>query len=223
MSGLLDNDKTFKVYYNYPVLSITSSDAGAVLRGLGITEKVNAGTLEIKGQFQNPQKFQGYLELNNFYALKTPSLINLLTLSAPIATLQHMIKNKGIEFYSLICPIEYTDDLLEFKDCGASSKLIALKISGNIDLESGYLNSKGIIVPENIVNTLFKRIPFLNILSGRKNEGLILSTLFDMKGYINKEIKIQANYLSTFTPGFLREIFKKPLNTSNKDMMKNKK
>jgi hypothetical protein len=73
------------------------------------------------------------------------------------------------------------------------------------------------------VNTLFKRIPFLNILSGRKNEGLILSTLFDMKGYINKEIKIQANYLSTFTPGFLREIFKKPLNTSNKDMMKNKK
>lgn len=223
MSGLLDNDKTFKVYYNYPVLSITSSDAGAVLRGLGITEKVNAGTLEIKGQFQNPQKFQGYLELNNFYALKTPSLINLLTLSAPIATLQHMIKNKGIEFYSLICPIEYTDDLLEFKDCVASSKLIALKISGNIDLESGYLNSKGIIVPENIVNTLFKRIPFLNILSGRKNEGLILSTLFDMKGYINKEIKIQANYLSTFTPGFLREIFKKPLNTSNKDMMKNKK
>ena len=217
MSGSIKPDNTFKIYYNYPVLSIISSDAGAVLRGLGITEKINSGTLEIKGQFQTPKKFQGYVELHNFYALKTPSLLNLLTLSAPIATLQHIMKNKGIEFQSLICPIEYTESGLEFTDCVASSKLLALKISGNIDLETGYLNSKGVIVPENIVNTIFKKIPFLNILSGRKNEGLILSTLFDMKGYINKDIKIQANYLSTFAPGFLREIFRRPIDKPKKE------
>ena len=59
------------------------------------------------------------------------------------------------------------------------------------------------------MNTIFKKIPFLNLFSGPKNEGMILSTLFDMKGYIDGDLKVSANYLSTITPGFLRNIFKK--------------
>ncbi|WPX96966.1 hypothetical protein [Candidatus Bandiella euplotis] len=211
----LAEDKKIRIYYNYPVLSITSPDAGAVFKGLGITDKINSGTLEIKGQFKSPSHFQGSLELSKFYALKTPFLVNLLTLSAPLTSLQSMMKNKGIEFYSFRCPIEYINDRLEFTDCIAESIILALKIRGNVDLQTGYLDAKGVMVPENIVNTLFKKIPLLNVLSGHKNEGLILSTLFDVKGYINKDIKIYANYLSTFTPGFLREIFKKPINTRN--------
>lgn len=214
VSGILNDDKVFRAYYNYPVLSITSSDAGAVLAGLGITQKVNTGSLEIKGQFQTPQKFEGHLELNDFYVLKTPALLNLLTLSAPLSTLQSSIENKGIKFHTFKCPVRYENNKLVFTNCVAKSKLLALKISGSIDLSTGYLNSKGIIIPKNILNTLSKKIFFLNILSGYKNEGLILSTLFDMKGYIDQDMKIQANYLSTFTPGFLREIFKKPIDVT---------
>ena len=207
--GSLNDNETFRVYYNYPVLSIVSSNAGTLFRGLGITEKVNAGSLEIKGQFQAPQEFEGNLELSNFYVLKTPSLVNLLTLSAPLSALQSSIKNKGMKFHNFKCPVKYANNRLVFTDCLAESKLLALKISGNIDLNTGYLYSNGIIIPQNVLNTLFKKVPFLNILSGYKNEGLILSTLFNMKGYIGQDIKIQANYLSTLTPGFLREIFKK--------------
>ncbi len=32
-----------------------------------------------------------------------------------------------------------------------------------------------------------------------------------MNGYIDKDIKVKANYLSTLTPGFLRNIFKRPI------------
>ena len=89
--------------------------------------------------------------------------------------------------------------------------------------DTKYLNSKGVIVPQNIVNTIFKKIPFLNLFSGPKNEGMILSTLFDMKGYLDEDLKISANYLSTITPGFLRNIFKKLIAKPQKQSTENKK
>ena len=217
ISAFLDGNRPLRVYYNYPVLSITSPDAGSVLKALGITEKIGEGNLEIKGSYETRKKFKGFVELNNFYAIKTPVLLNLLTLTAPISTLRSIIKNKGIRFYSFQCPIEYDGRYLEFNDCVAESKLLALKLSGNIDIETKYLNSRGVIMPENIVNTIFKKVPFLNLFSGPKNEGMILSTLFDMKGYLDEDIKVSANYLSTLTPGFLRNIFKKPISKPQKE------
>ena len=209
MSGLLNKDEIFRVYYNYPVLSIISSNAGMLLKGLGIIEKANAGSLEFKGQFQTPQKFEGNLELNDFHILKTPALLDLLALSAPLSALKSSIENKGMKFNTLKCPIRYENNKVLFTDCIAKSKLFVFKISGDIDSNTSYLNSKGVIIPKNILNTLSKKIFLLKILSGHKNEGLILSTLFDMKGYIGQDMKVQANYLSTISPGFLREIFKK--------------
>jgi hypothetical protein len=223
ISAFLEKNQPLRVYYNYPVLSITSPDAGSVFKALGITEKINEGDLEIKGSFKTHKKFKGFVELNNFYAIKTPVLLNLLTLTAPISTLESIIKNKGIRFYSFKCPIEYDGRYLEFDDCIAESKLLALKLSGNIDVETKYLNSRGVIVPQNIVNTIFKKIPFLNLFSGPKNEGMILSTLFDMKGYFDEDLKISANYLSTITPGFLRNIFKKHIAKPQKQSTENKK
>ena len=223
ISAFLEKNKPLRVYYNYPVLSITSPDAGAVLRALGITEKINEGDLEIKGSFETHKKFKGFVELNNFYALKTPALLNLLTIAAPLTTLQSIIKNKGIRFYSFRCPVEYDGRYLEFDDCIAESKLLALKLSGNIDIETKYLNSRGVIVPQNIVNTIFKKVPFLNLFSGPKNEGMILSTLFNMQGYLDDDIKVSANYLSTLTPGFLRNIFKKHIAKPQKESTENKK
>jgi hypothetical protein len=223
ISAFLEKNKPFRVYYNYPVLSITSHDAGSVFKALGITEKINEGDLEIKGSFETHKKFKGFVELNNFYALKTPALLNLLTITAPISTLKSIIKNKGIRFYSFKCPVEYDGRYLEFDDCIAESKLLALKLSGNIDIETKYLNSRGIIVPQNIVNTIFKKIPFLNLFSGPKNEGMILSTLFSMNGYIDDDLKVSANYLSTLTPGFLRNIFKKHISKPQKESTENKK
>ncbi len=223
ISALLEKNQPLRIYYNYPVLSITAPDAGSVFKALGITEKINEGDLEIKGSFETHKKFKGFVELNNFYALKTPVLLNLLTLTAPISTLQSIIKNKGIRFHSFKCPIEYDGRYLEFDDCIAESKLLALKLSGNIDIETKYLNSRGVIVPQNIVNTIFKKIPFLNLFSGPKNEGMILSTLFNMKGYIDDDLKVSANYLSTLTPGFLRNIFKKHIAKPQKESTENKK
>ena len=223
ISAFLEKNKPLRVYYNYPVLSITSPDAGAVLKALGITEKINEGDLEIKGSFETHKKFKGFVELNNFYALKTPALLNLLTITAPLTTLRSIIKNKGIRFYSFRCPVEYDRRYLEFDDCIAESKLLALKLSGNIDIETKYLNSRGVIVPQNIVNTIFKKVPFLNLFSGPKNEGMILSTLFNMQGYLDDDIKVSANYLSTLTPGFLRNIFKKHIAKPQKESTENNK
>ncbi|MFK7760641.1 MAG: DUF3971 domain-containing protein [Candidatus Midichloriaceae bacterium] len=223
ISAFLEKNKPLRVYYNYPVLSITSPDAGAVLKALGITEKINEGDLEIKGSFETHKKFKGFIELNNFYALKTPALLNLLTITAPLTTLRSIIKNKGIRFYSFRCPVEYDGRYLEFDDCIAESKLLALKLSGNIDIETKYLNSRGVIVPQNIVNTIFKKVPFLNLFSGPKNEGMILSTLFNMQGYLDDDIKVSANYLSTLTPGFLRNIFKKHIAKPQKESTENNK
>lgn len=222
ISAFLEPDKQFRIYYNYPVLSVTSPDAGSVFKALGITEKISEGDLEIKGKFQNNKKFKGSVSLNNFYATKTPALLNLLTLTAPISTLESIIKNKGIRFYSFKCPVEYDGRYLEFNDCIAESKLLALKLSGYIDIETRYLNSRGVIIPQNIVNIIFKKVPFLKLFSGPKNEGMILSTLFDMKGHIDEDIRVNANYLSTLTPGFLRNIFRKPISKAQDKTAKNK-
>ena len=73
------------------------------------------------------------------------------------------------------------------------------------------------------MNTIFKKVPFLNLFSGPKNEGMILSTLFNMQGYLDDDIKVSANYLSTLTPGFLRNIFKKHIAKPQKESTENNK
>jgi hypothetical protein len=67
------------------------------------------------------------------------------------------------------------------------------------------------MIPKNILNELSNKLSILDIFSGTKGEGILMSTLFDVEGNINDDIKVKANVLSHFTPGFLRNIFKKPL------------
>jgi hypothetical protein len=141
----------------------------------------------------------------------------LLALSAPMSSLQNALQNKGLKFTTFHCPIEYIDKKLKFNECVATSNLFAVKITGNIDLDKNYLDARCVLVPQNIFNTLIAKMPIINILSGGKNEGMILSTLFSIDGYLDKEIKIKANYLSTFTLGFLKDILKKPLNNTPKE------
>ncbi|MFQ3306817.1 MAG: hypothetical protein ACI8ZF_000047 [Candidatus Midichloriaceae bacterium] len=209
--GELENKKIVKLHYNYPIFVFISENAGEILKGFGITEKINDGQMEIRGEFQKDKMFNGNIVMGGFYAQRMPFLLNLLTLDNPFSTINNMMKNKGLYFQDCECAIKYNNKLnvIYFDNCLAKSQQINLKINGNIDLNKQYLNSQGVVIPQNIINKVSSKIPLLNIISGSKNEGLIMSTLFDLNGPINKELKLKINYLSTFTPGVIRDIMKK--------------
>ncbi len=201
------NGNDVLVYYNSPILVIRAENGGDLLRSLGVVDTINEGVLEIKGRIED-NIFKGDLFFHNFITThNNSSLINLLAFSAPLSTIKNNIKKNGLRFKKLECVVVYQENQFFFNDCLAESELVAIKSSGSVGID-GNVKLTGVLIPEHMFNALFSKIPFLNLFSGKGNEGLILSTTFKGQGNVKDNVEIKANYLSTITPGFLREAFK---------------
>jgi hypothetical protein len=63
------------------------------------------------------------------------------------------------------------------------------------------------MAPNNILNKTSNKLSALGIFSNKRNEYAIVNALFDVFGNLNEDIGIKVDYLSYFTPVFLRNIF----------------
>ncbi|MCH7539106.1 MAG: AsmA-like C-terminal domain-containing protein [Proteobacteria bacterium] len=189
-------------------LSITSEDAGAVLRVFDLSDNLIGGRLEVVGVREGAgagQPLKGTAVIEDYQLIEASVLVRFLTL-ASLTGILDTLRGKGISFDRFEAPFTLADDVIEVADASAKGSELGLTFEGTIDLESDTADIRGTIVPAYTINSLLGRIPLLgDILIGEEGGGLFAAT-YTVTGSLD-DPDIMVNPLAVLTPGFLRKVF----------------
>ncbi len=190
-------------------LTVTSDDAGALLRRLGFYPNMEKGKLKLSGKIDDSQIFRlfsGDLEIDNYHIVKAPVLMRLLTL-ADLTGIVDEIKGEGISFKKFSAPFTYENDLISIRDGGAFGLSVGITFKGVLDLERDVSELDGTLVPAYTLNSIWGQIPILGeIVTGEEKGGGVFAVTFRTSGPID-DPKISINPLAALTPGILRNLF----------------
>lgn len=187
-------------------LSVTSSDAGGVVREAGIFDGAIGGeirlTMTIPANKELPTV--GRLQAANFRIVNAPILTRILTLGSWTGILD-LISGEGIQFNRLDAPFELTPAKLTIGDSRAVGPALGLTLSGEIDRPEDNVNLRGTVVPSYTINSVLGRVPLLgDLFVGREGEGVFAAT-YRVEGDLNQP-EVTVNPLSALAPGILRRI-----------------
>lgn len=203
-------------------LSITSNDAGATLKTLGLHDNILGGKLDLKAAYTTPGKFtplEGVLKVQDYAMLNAPTfakLIGVMSLTGILDALQ----GEGLNFDILDVPFKLEDGVLDLSHARASGPTIGVSATGTIDMGNKALDLHGTVVPAYAINALLGKIPLIGpLFSGGEEGGGLFAATYTMKGE-HENVNVTVNPLSVLAPGVLRNIFMEP--AKGKDAPKNK-
>lgn len=189
-------------------LSITSEDAGAVLRVFDLSDNLVGGRLEVVGAREGAgagQPLKGTAVIEDYQLIEASVLVRFLTL-ASLTGILDTLRGEGISFDRFEAPFTLADDVIEVTDARTKGSELGLTFEGTIDLENDTADIQGTIVPAYTINSLLGRIPLLgDILIGEEGGGLFAAT-YTVTGSLD-DPDIMVNPLAVLTPGFLRKVF----------------
>jgi hypothetical protein len=189
-------------------LKVTSGDAGAVFRSLGIFDNVVGGELTVDGTYDDAdprQRLTGLATVSDYNVVKAPALARLLTVAA-LTGIADLLTGQGIYFTNLEAPFTLTDGVLDLHDARASGTSLGITAKGQMDLDNDTVALEGTVVPFYLFNSALGRLPVLgNVLTGEKGGG-VFAINYSMKGP-SADPSVTVNPLSALTPGVLRRLF----------------
>ena len=209
--GDLDGGKSLDVTVvpdvDHRTVSITSDDAGTVIKALDMYTNAVGGTLKLTGDIDdskqdNPMK--GRLEIDRFSVVNAPGLAKLLTIGS-LTGISNRLRNEGLAFKSLDAPFQFHARVLRLGEARAVGPAIGFTLEGVVDQNRNVVDLSGTIVPARTLNKFLAGVPLLGtILSGGDSEGVFAFT-YNVKGTVG-DPKIEVNALSGLAPGLIRKI-----------------
>ncbi|HUL04889.1 MAG TPA: AsmA-like C-terminal domain-containing protein, partial [Candidatus Acidoferrum sp.] len=188
-------------------LSITSTDAGAVLRTFDIVDNVKGGTLTVTGEADDKapgRPLTGKAEIADFRLVKASILARLLTM-ATLTGFVDVLTGEGFQFNRFESDFTKTEGRLDIKLARAHGPSIGLTGTGYVDFDQHKVDMKGTVVPAYALNGILNDIPILGfVLTGGEGEGMFAVT-YHATGPLEQP-EISVNPLSALTPGFLRGV-----------------
>lgn len=187
-------------------LSVTSSDAGGVVREAGIFDGAVGGEIRLTMTIPENKELPtvGRLQAANFRIVNAPILTRILTLGSWTG-IRDLITGEGIQFTRLDAPFELTPAKLTIGDSRAVGPALGLTLSGEIDRPDDVVNLRGTVVPSYTINSVLGRVPLLgDLFVGREGEGVFAAT-YRVEGDLNQP-EVSVNPLSALAPGILRRI-----------------
>jgi hypothetical protein len=189
------------------LLTLFSSDAGALLEALDQTQRVQGGELSLNATItrQRPDvAAEGTLAAESFTLLDAPALARLLTL-ASLRGIGDVLGGRGIAFDELNVPFRLADGVVHLDRGRMSGSQLGLTFEGEINIETERLDLNGTIVPVYTINRIIGEIPVIgDFLTGSEGEGAFAAT-FTMTGEFAQP-EIRVNPLSVLAPGFIRDL-----------------
>ncbi len=171
----------------------STSDLGATLRLLDVTDHVTGGQLSATGHAEDSgpdRRFIGRLDGSDYKIVEAPVMARLLSV-ASFTSIASMLSGEGIPFTRLTGDFTAQDGKVAIKQGRA--------FGGAIDLE-------GTLVPAYMLNSIIGKIPVIgNFLLGGEGQGLFAAQ-FRTSGPLD-DPKITVNPLSALAPGALRNLF----------------
>lgn len=193
-------------------LTITSADAGAVIKGLGITKDIVGGTLNMHADIVDDgaedDRTKGALRIEEFKLLGAPAIARILSIAA-VTGIGEMLSGEGVHFVRANIPFAILGSKIRLDGARAWGPSMGLTAEGTIDRGNDTLLLTGTLVPAYAINAVLGNIPLLGqLLVGRKGEG-VFGVTYRMSGPVG-DPTVEINPLSALTPGFLRRIFEFP-------------
>ncbi|HKX64567.1 MAG TPA: AsmA-like C-terminal domain-containing protein [Rhizomicrobium sp.] len=197
-------------------VTLTSSDAGMLARGVFAFESMRGGelfaTVNLPGQAGDAAApggtapdFTGMLTIKNFQMVNQ-SLISRLFSAASLTGFGDLMGSDGIGMEEWNMPFSSKNNVISINGSRAVGRGIGASADGYIDRPHNSLALKGTLVPAYGLNSVLSNIPLLgDLLASKKGEG-IFGVTYSMTGNADQP-NISTNPLSMLTPGILRRIF----------------
>lgn len=187
-------------------LTLTSNDAGGVLKALDIHEGIAGGMMTLQGRYDDiPASpiLTAILKIDDYTVNNAPILARMLTLTS-LTGMVDTLQGKGIFFSKLIAPITLADDVITLKKAKTYGPAMGMTGEGTISFPGTVIDMKGTVVPSYTVNSVLGSVPLVGAVLGG-NEG-VFAARYSVKGK-GAEANVSVNPLSMLTPGFLRGLF----------------
>ncbi len=210
LHGLADGDHqldiTLAPQNGRRVFSITCDDFGKALKGMGFTDSVKGGTLEILGESsaEEPRVISGKAKVGSFAVMGLPALARLLNAASPFG-FADLITGES-SFDHLRGSFRWYGDEVDLNGVRAAGSVFGINIDGRVNLDTGAANLWGTLVPFSFFNSIINVIPLLgDVITGGEGQGVI-AVSYSVKGSL-ADPNISVNPVSLLTPGFLRNLF----------------
>ncbi|MBO4643385.1 MAG: AsmA-like C-terminal domain-containing protein, partial [Alphaproteobacteria bacterium] len=187
------------------VISMTSEDAGYILKALDYISTVKGGQLKLNGFYTPGIGTKGALNISDFYIENDQMLIKILQMTSLTGILD-TLRGEGLFFDEGEIPFTTDNESLTIESALVSGSSLGITLNGKYYRETGYMNLYGSIVPFYSVNSLLGKIPLIGgLFSGEKGGGLIAPT-YTIKGKLPSP-DVSVNAFSALAPGAIRSMF----------------
>lgn len=186
----------------------TSTDAGGLLRALGVITTMLGGKLVLAAEYDDTKTarpLSGSAQISDFRLRDAPSVAKLLQ-AMSIYGVVEALSGAGLAFAELVAPFRLTGDTLELVDARAYSASLGATVKGRMDIGRHVADMRGTIVPAYFFNSLLGRIPVLGRMLSPEAGGGIFAATFSVRGPLD-DPQVTVNPLAAVTPGFLRGLF----------------
>lgn len=185
---------------------LTCDDFGAALKGLGLSDKVRGGNVDIHGESEaeNPRLIVGDFTVGSFTVGNLPMLAVLMNAASPFGF--KGLFTDSMDFKHINGKLSWEGDTIKLKDVHAAGASVGINIAGKLDTGSNEANLHGTMVPFQVMNSILNSIPVIgNLLTGGDNQGFF-AVSYKINGPMDNP-QISVNPISLLTPGFLRNVF----------------
>lgn len=193
-------------------LTMTSTDAGAILRFLDIYEHMQGGaiTISLSGAGDGPMR--GRVDARNFLVVNEPKLASLVSTRPPGGdrSLNQAVKadidTSRVSFDRGYVEIEKGNRLLRLANGVLRGAAIGATFQGTLYDPDDNMDVTGTFMPIYGLNRIFGEIPLVGALLGNGRDRGLIGVTFRLKGKVEKP-ELSINPLSAIAPGIFRSIF----------------
>ncbi|NOD91822.1 hypothetical protein GS636_03380 [Ruegeria sp. HKCCD4884] len=186
---------------NRSAVTLTSKDAGAVLRSAGVLTQARGGDMNLNLEpVTAPGNYDVILRIVNTRITDAPAMAALLNAISLVGLLDEMA-GQGIFFSAIDSRMRVTPTEIKVLSGSAVGPSMGLSFDGTIDTVNEMLNLRGAISPIYLLNAV-------GSVFTRKGEG-VFGFNYTLKGPLASP-KVSVNPLSGLAPLFLRDLLRQP-------------
>lgn len=191
-------------------VSITSGDAGAVIRFTDLYDNMRGGLLNLRLK-ANGNAWTGSIDLRNFSLVNESKLQSLVSTpdqegrSLSTATKRN-IDVTSAKFQRGFASLLYRDGAFAVENGVVRGEQIGATFQGLVRDSRGNMNMTGTFMPAYGLNRLFGELPLIGAILGNGRDRGLLGITFKLEGPFDKP-KLTVNPLSLIAPGIFRQIF----------------
>ncbi|GAA6162473.1 AsmA-like C-terminal region-containing protein [Pelagimonas sp. KU-00592-HH] len=180
---------------------IFSERAGQVIDALGFAKAAPQGTMDVSlVPHERKGTYDGTVAANGVKVQGAPALAELIN-AISIVGLLDQLNGPGITFSELSGQFRLTPRQIIVTQSSAVGPSMGVSMDGAYDMTTKQMDFQGAISPIYFVNAIGRVI-------SKKGEGLIAFN-YRLQGQPDA-LRVSVNPLSALTPGFFREIFRRP-------------